>query len=657
MYSLLPDIIENEGRGKIASGEAKVNTQDNATQEKINTNNIEAGCSEHEFCEPDDIYDGEISLGTKPGVPAAYLCKHQTKLQAKEAALQRALKKVANLETRNKELEEAMVKTRKNAYEAEEKMLKKRRDLTLAKQALIAYNADFDVLERRVEDLERRNGDLERDNEDLQRGNEDLSKVLSDTLEESDKTHRDLTLWKNKYTHDYNDAVRLAEIHLDLGANLFYQMTRLEVVLANQCGMFFFEAQDRELKLRACMHLPLDPAYTRKQSELCKLLDSIANDSLPGDEWTAADGHRLAIEAPPMVAATVGCSRITASEIEKLQHLLDQETRVGDVAEEVSGSEVEASPVDDAEKLRSLLGYNTDPEEAFYPQYEIASDLPMSNESVEETFELQELQDSNAAIDLPIYTSYESNEGPKVQSLLGYNAEPEEVFYPQYSPRNENEDGSAYTDATRQDEEQTTTNVSLNEPIFDTEPGDRAITTITPESATLTVDASFADTPIDLEGELNVRKQRADTSSTATTEIDTQSNTAGHTPILSSQETSPTTTAPTSRNSSMELNSTDTSQSTTTPPTSRDSSLSIDIQFSNTSQPFVAGAKPRMSRAQRREAALMKKQIEDMVAKQKAEDKAAEKEGEKKSRQERRAAERKAWKEGLKKPRRNVVRF
>ena len=598
---------------------------------------------EHDFCEPENIYDGEISLGTKPGVAAEYLCKHETELRAKDTALQKALKEVANLKLRNNELETAMIETRKNAYEAEEKMLKKRRDLTTAKRALIAYNAEFDVLERRIEELER--------------GNEDLSKVLSDTLEESDKTHRDLTLWKNKYTNDYNEAVRLAEIHLNLGANLFYQMTQLEVILANQCNMFFFEAQDRELKLRACMHLTLDPAYTRKQSELCHLSDSIANDSLPGDKWMAADGHRLAIEAPPMVAATVESSKITASDIEKPQHLLDQETRVVDDAEEVSESEVEASSVDDAGKLRSLLGYNPNPDEAFYPQYEIASDLPISNESVEETSELHEPESHNGAMELPIYTSYESDTGPDIQSLLGYNAEPEEAFYPQYSPRNETEEGSTSNTSIPQVQEQTTTTASSNEPIFDTKPEDHATTIITTDSAPLPADASFADTSKDLEEELIVRKQRTDTSPTATTEIDNQSNTAETTPIFS-QGTSPTTTAPTSRNSSMDINFINTSQTTTTPPTSRDSSLSIDIAFTNTSQPFVAGAKPRMSRAQRREAALMKAQIEAMAAKQKAADKAKEKdEGEKKSRQERRAAERKAWKEGLNKPRRNAVRF
>ena len=507
-----------------------------------------------------------------------------------------------------------MIETRKNAYEAQEKARKKSRDLTIAKKALIANNTEIDDLERR---------------------NEDLSKVLGDTMEESDKTHRDLTFWKNKYTNDYNEAVRLAEIHLNLGADLFYQMTQLEVILANQCNMFFFEAQDTELKLRACMHLTLDLAYTRKQSELCDLSMGKANDNLPGDKWTAGGGVRLAIEAPPMNADNGESSKITASEIEKLQHLLGQEARVVDDAEAIVESEREASSIDDAEKLMSLLGYNPNPEEAFYPQYEIANDLPISNESVEETFELQEPQSSSGAIESPIYTSYESDEGPDVTWILGFNPEPEEAFYPQYVPRNENEENSTSTTSIQQDQEQTATNVSLNEPIFDTKPEDHETTTITPDSAPLTIDASFADTSKDFAEEITVRKQRADTSSTASTELDTQSKTAEPTPIFS-QETSPT----------------------TTPPTSRDSSISIDMKFTNTAHPFVAGAKPRMSRAQRREAALMKAQIEAMAAKQKAADKAKEKdEGEKKSRQERRAAERKARKEGLKKPRRDVVRF
>lgn len=679
MYSLLPDIIKNERRRKITSGEAKVKTQDNATQEKIITNNTEAGCLERKFCEPDDIYDGQISLGTKPGIPAEYICKHEAQLQAKETSLQEALNEVAKLNSRNNRLETAMMETRKNAYEAEEKARKKSQDLTIAKKAIMANNAQINNLQHR---------------------NEELSKVLSDTIEESDKTHGELTFWKNKYANDYNQAMRLGEIHMNLGADLFYQMTQLEVILANECSMFFFSPQDMELKGRACNHLTLHLACTTKQSELCELsMMCNANDNLPRDKWMSPGGIRLAIEAPPMNAETVESSTIVASEMEKLQDVVDQDIRVVDDAEDLESTNpkkstpatklrsvsaesslpspteepcseggrsdsatsdeleqessiyeysilgsivvprAEDSLTDDVERMQSLLGFNPNPEEQFYPQYEKASTLPVSNVPVEEISELQEPGSPNRAKELPIYTSYESATGPDVQSLLGYNPEPEEAFYPQYVPRNENEEDSTSTGSIQQDQEQTSAKVSFNEPIFDTKPEDHAPTTIITDSAPLTVEVSFADTSRDFKEEIIVRKRRADTSSTASTELehqDTQSKTAETTPIFA-QETSPTTTAPTSRNSSS----------------------SIDITFTSTSQPFVAGAgpKPRMSRTQRREAAMMKAQIEAMAAKQKADAQAVENDGGKMSRQERRAAERKAWKAALKQPRRNIVRF
>ena len=677
MYSLLPDIIENERGRKSASGGAQVNLQDNAIQEKINPNNTEEACLERDFCEPDDIYDGEISLGTKPGVPAEYesICKHEAQLQAKETSLQEALNEISKLKSRNNRLETAMMETRKNAYEAEEKARMKGQDLTIAKKAIINNNAQITNLEHR---------------------NTELYMMLSDTLEKLDKTHDELSMWKAKYADDYKEAVRLGNLNSKLGADLFFQMTQLEVIIANACGRFFFGLQDKELKRRAVMNLPLDLACRTMQLDLFESSkDQYANDVGPVEKWTAVGGLRLAIEAPTMNAETDELTRVLNSEMEKLPHVMDQETRVvdesgyhkpttpeksipetnlGSDSEETSLSspigksnseagrsdsatsneleqgssmcedsnaemvfvpEVEASSNDEGEKLRSLLGYNPNPEEPFYPQYEKASDLPASTEIVEDEnlpapkrynpeleglLDSQEPQSPSEAMESPLRICYESDMGPEIQWLLGYNPEPEEAFYPQYSQNQGH------------DEEQTSTTEPYNEPIFDMEPENNATAAITLDSDPLAVDVSFADTSKDFKNEI-VMRIGEDTASTDSTELEQKSETISET-IFTPQieESSPAATTPATRSSS------------------------IDITFTNTSQPFKAGAKPRMTRSQRREAAV-KAQAEAMVAEQKAKDRIREEERGKLSRQERRAAERKAWKAALKEPRRNIVRF
>ena len=294
--------------------------------------------------------------------------------------------------------------------------------------------------------------------------------------------------------------------------------------------------------------------------------------------------------------------------------------------------EVEASSNDEGEKLKSLLGYNPNPEEPFYPQYEKASELPVSSESVEETFEVQEPQSPNEAMEIPLTTCYESDTGPEVQWLLGYNPKPEEPFYPQYSQHHEKEKDSTSLTPIQQDQEQTSVTIPENEPIFDVKLEEQITATTTTDSEPLPVDVSFADTSKNFKEEIAIRMEQQDTSSTDSTELEQNETTS---PIFTPQvsSSSPTTTSP------------------------APSSRSIAMPSPTTSHPFNPSSKPRLSRAQRREAAL-KAQAEAMMAsKQKVEARAEEEKGEKKSRQERRAAERKAWKAALKQPRRNIVRF
>lgn len=626
-----------------------------------------------DFAESDDTYDEEISLGTKPGVPAEYesRCVHETQLQAKDASLQEAHNEIAKLKSRNNRLETAMMETRKNAYEAEEKARVKGQNLTIAKKAIIDNNTQIDDLERR---------------------NTELNTILSNTTDKSNKMHEELVYWKTKYANDYKEAVRLGSLHKDLGADLFSQMTELEVMIANGCGTFFFKPQDVELKIRALQNLPLNPASQTTQTNLFKALKGhYADDDVLEEIWTAVGGLRRAIEAPPINDEKDELLRILNSAMKKLPHVIDQETRVVDELEHFqpttpaksipeanvrsgSGETSLSSPVaesnseegrpdsatsneleqgssmcndsiagsivvpgtedssNDESWMRSLLGYNPNPEEAFYPQYEKASDLPVSNESVEETFELQGPQSSSGVVESPL-TCYESATGPGVTWMLGINPEPEELFYPQYTPRNENEEHSASTASIPQHQERTSATVPENEPIFDIKLEVQTTTTTMADSKPLAVNISFADTAKNFKEEIAVRMEREDTSSADSTELEHKDTTSTEatTPIFTpqvSESSSPTTTAPTSRNSS------------------------INLTFSNPS------TKQRLSRTQRREAAIKEQQAEaTMAAKKEADECKAKDEGEKMSRQERRAAERMAWKKALKQPWRNIVRF
>ena len=237
----------------------------------------------------------------------------------------------------------------------------------------------------------------------------------------------------------------------------------------------------------------------------------------------------------------------------------------------------------------------------------------------------QEPQSPNGATESLLSTCYESATGPGVQWLLGFNPEPEEPFYPQYSRHHGNETGSTSPASLQQDQQQPSTLVPENEPIFDIKLEKQTTAITMADAEPLTVDVSFADTS---------KEFAASTDSTELEQKKATSATSEASPIftLKFEQSSSGATTPASRSSS------------------------IDITFTNTSQPFKAGSKPRMTRAQRREAAL-KAQAEAIAAKQKAEARAEEKKGEKMSRQERRAAERKAWKAALKQPRRNIVRF
>ena len=692
-----------------------------------------------------DLEKADDPLRPEPGVPTKHesVCVPQLRLQAKDVSLQEALKEVAKLKA-------AITETQKRCHSAEEKAQKKRQELKMAKMVIINNNAQIEKLERR---------------------NSQLEMTLSDTMEKLDKKHKDLVDSKAIYTIDYEEGMKLLNIHRKLGDDLFYHMTHLEVIVANEMGLFFFGENDMLLKARAANYLPLSENSKTMQEELLKASkEENANDDLPKGEETAYGEFRLAIQAPPTIDKTAESSSFLTAGMDHFTHSTMQETRVfedcgslepttpgvsrsepkalsdeeispqslrtlynceeehpdsvtsndsesessacessggnavdglklegpsttedrgldwllgynpspeesflpqyqqGGSMNESSQEQVnhevlsEGSPETEGPGVQWLLGYNAHPEEPFYPQYaehdeEKDTDstkmttspkndtlIPVtgSESGLVEPVDSQDHQSTSEAKESPISTCDEPAAGPKLAWLLGYNPEPEEAFYPQYSQQRDDQGDTTSPASIKQDQEQKDATVTDTAHIFEVKPENHGTATTTTESTPLTVDVSFADRSKDFKEEVMVQTEpeTGDTASTASTELEqqeTSSKSREASPIFTTQAVEPPT-------------------ASTTSPTE---SPSIDISFGNTSEPFKAGAKVRMTRAQRREAA-MKAQAEAMASKKKMEGHVEEeggKFGRKESRQERRAADRKASKAGAKQLKRNVWRL
>ena len=684
-------------------------------------------------------------LRPEPAVPTKHesVCVHKVQLQTKDASLQEALKEVAKLEA-------AMIETQKRCHSAEEKAEKKSQELKNAKIIIIDNNAQIDKLERR---------------------NSELEMTLSETKKKVEKKHKELKDAKDIYTIDYEEGMKHLNIHRALGDDLFYHMTHLEVIVANELGIFFFGENDMLLKARAANYLPLGENSKTMQEELLKASkEENANDDLHEVEETAYGDFRLAIQAPPVIDKTAKSSSFLTPGMGHFTHSTIQETRVfedcgslepttpgvsrpepkalsdeevspqslrtlynsdeerpdsvtsnesesesstcessggnavdgaklegpsttdyrgldwllgynptpeesfhpqyqqGGIMNESSQEQVihevlsEDSPDTEGPGLQWLLGYNSHPEEPFYPQYpqhdeEKDTDSTMmtasaendalisftgSEPNLEEPGDSQDHQCTSEAKESPLSTYDEPAAGPNLAWLLGYNPEPEEAFYPQYSQQHEHEEDTAASPSIQGAVEKTSSTIPETATIFELKPENQATATITTESTPLTVDVLLADRSKDFKEELMVQNEpeTGDTASTASTELEHHEN-SSKTGVTAHIFTAQVENSPTA---------------STTPPTQ---SPSIDISFGNTSQPFKAGTKLRMTRAQRREAA-MKAQAEAMASKKRMEGQ-AEKEGgkfgRKESRQERRAAERKASKAGAKQSKRNVWRL
>ena len=665
------------------------------------------------------------STGGHQGTHDDSCCVHKVQLQAKDALLQEALKEIAKLEATTTE-------TQERCYRAEAKARKKSQDLTTAKGKILANHYQMLALER---------------------GNSELKMELRTTVENLEKMDKELVDSERRYTIGKDKAVEWCNVYQALGVDLFYHITQLEVIVANECGRFFFGKNDVILKKKAANYIPIDEASKTMQDRLFNLfMERDANDDLPQGEETAVGNFRLAIEAPPTIDQTAESSSLLTSGIAQLINSTIQKIRLVEdngslepttpeksnnrsdleaspqssspqskseegrpdsatsndsepassicedsVADSICEPKVEGAPTTEIPELGWLLGYNENPEEPFYPQYlqgagmvdsppvevkhEVLSEdspetegpgvqyllgfnphpdepfypqyhqqneeehneltkmttsamnetlkpLMGSTPALEDSVVSQEAQSPSGTEEEPPSTYDEPAAGPKLEWLLGYNPEPEEAFYPQYPQQDENErkqrspipveNGQGQIDATVPDEA----------PALEAKPEHPTTPTTLADSTPLAVDIPFADTSKASKEEVLVQTGNEDTASTASTEIEHQETSLKTREPVHIFTPQPQPTLPAS-------------------PTPPPQASSIDISFGNTSEPFVAGAKPRMTRAQRREAAI-KAQAETIASKNKKIEKVEEKEGgrfgKKESRQERRAAERKAAK-------------
>ena len=667
---------------------------------------------------------------------------HKVQLQAKDASLQEALQEIAKLEA-------AITDTQKRCYKAEEKARKKSQDLSTAKREILAHNARMLALER---------------------GNSELKMKLRTTREDLEKQHKELIDSERRYTIGKEEAVKLWNIHRELGDDMFYHITHLEVIIANECGKFFFEKKDRILKMKAANYLSLDENSKTMQDQLYQLfMEENTSDDLPQEKETAYREFQLAIAAPPTIGKTAESSILLTSGMAQGTHSTIQETRVvGDcgslepttpkrskletnndpesevsplssspqskseegrsdsatsneaelasnmcedlVADSICEPKVEGTSTTESRGLGWLLGYNANPEEPFYPQYlqgagmvdsppeevthEVLSEgspetegpglqrllglnphpeepfypqyqqqneeehnestkmtasaenetfapLMGSNLVLEDSVVPQEAQSLSGAEEGPLSTCNEPAAGPNLKWLLGYNPKPEEAFYPQYSQQDEHEREPISPVSIEHDQEQINATVPDKAPIFEAKPENPLTPTTLADSTPLAVELSFADTSKEFREEVLLQTGNEHIASTASTEIEQKETTSKTREPVHIFTPQPEYHLPAS-------------------PTPAPQSPSIEISFGNTSEPFVAGAKPRMTRAQRREAAI-KAQAEAMSNKKKMDARVEEEEGgkfgKKESRQERRAAERKAAKGGSKQAKRNVWRL
>ena len=660
-------------------------------------------------------------------------------LQAKDASLQQALKEIAKLEATTTE-------TQKRCYKAEEKARKKSQDLGTARREILANNYQMLALEHR---------------------NAELKMELRTTKEDLEKMHKELIDSERRYNIGKEEAIKLWKIYRELGDDMFYHITHLEVIIANECGKFFFEKKDRILKMKAASYLSLDENSKTMQDQLYQLfMEENTSDDLPQEKETAYREFQLAIEAPPTIDKTAESSILLTSGMAQGTQSSIQETKVVEhcgsvepttpektknrsdleasplssspqsksekgrsdsatsnefelassicedsVADSICEPKVEGTSITESRELGWLLGYNENPEEPFYPQYLQGADMvgspleeatqevlsqgspeiegpglqwllgfnphpeepfypqyPQHNEeehnespkttttvknetlnplmgskpNLEDSVVSQEARSPSRAEEGPLSTYNEPAAGPNLEWLLGYNPEPEEAFYPQYSQQHGYEGYSTSPVPLQHDQGQNNATVPDEAPIVDAEPENPTTPITSAEYTPLTVDVSFANASKKFKEGVLVQTGNEDTASTASTEIEHQdatSKTREPVHIFTPQPENP---LPAS-------------------PTPKPQSPSVDIAFGNTSQPFVAGAKPRMTRAQRREAAI-KAQAEAMVSKKKmsarVEDDEGGKYGRKQSRQERRAAERKAAKKiAGKQVRRDILRL
>ncbi|KAL2036715.1 hypothetical protein N7G274_010587 [Stereocaulon virgatum] len=198
------------------------------SQVKDDPYGIEEACMERKLSQPDDEGTAEITLGTNPNVPEG-----KSLLENEKAAVQEALKKVADLQALNAQYLKSLMTTRGIAHDAEDQVQKLRVNLSMAKistQTLESW-------------LEERDAELE--------GLEKDKVCLGMQLEQSEA--------------ECNDLRKLAR-------DIWIRMSDLEIILAKKYGEMLDEEDDvqryGDLRLRAMNRIDIPHVYMDIQPDL-----------------------------------------------------------------------------------------------------------------------------------------------------------------------------------------------------------------------------------------------------------------------------------------------------------------------------------------------------------------------------------------------------
>ena len=195
---------------------------------------IEEACLERELPQPDDESIEEIALGTNPNTP-----EENSVNGNREAALQDALRKVADLEMKNAQYLRSLMTTRGIAHEAEDQVRQLKGNLSKAKTSIETLKGWLEERDTELEGLEK------------------------------DKIFLGIQL--EQCEAEYNDLRKLAR-------DIWIRMSDLEVILAEEYGEMLDEEHDvqryGDLRSRAMDRINIPRVYMDVLADLTSIIEN-----------------------------------------------------------------------------------------------------------------------------------------------------------------------------------------------------------------------------------------------------------------------------------------------------------------------------------------------------------------------------------------------